>query len=85
MEELKIETMVEIKKDTITIDKEIKNCNPDNLFDFICFHFVIFFLDLQEMNRFINYLINNKSNITIESLLNNFKDILKEFRKENEN
>ena len=85
MEELKIEAMAGVKKDVVTIDKEIKDCNPDNLFDFICSHFAIFFLDLQEMNRFINYLINNKSNITIESLLNNFKDILKEFRKENEN
>lgn len=83
MEELKTETIVEVKKDVITIDKEIKDCNSDNLFDFICSHFAIFFLDLQEMNKFINYLINNKSNITIESLLNNFKDILKEFRKEN--
>ena len=85
MEELKINTTMIEEKNIITIDKEIKNCNPDNLFSFICSHFVIFFLDLQEMNKFINYLINNKNNITIECLLNNFKDILKEFRKENEN
>ena len=85
MEELKINTTMIEEKNIITIDKEIKDCNPDNLFNFICSHFAIFFLDLQEMNKFIKYLIDNKNSTTIEYLLNNFKDILKEFRKENEN
>ena len=83
LKELKIDTIMGVKKDVITIDKEIKNCNPDNLFDFICSRFAIFFLDLQEINKFIKYLIDSKDSITIEYLLNNFKDILKEFRKEN--
>lgn len=83
MEELKVDTIVgEVKKNVITIDKEIKDCDPDNLFDFICSHFAIFFLDLQEINKFIKYLIDDKSNTTIKSLLDNFKDVLKEFRKE---
>lgn len=83
MKELKVDTIIgEVKKNVVTIDKEIKDCDPDNLFDFICSHFAIFFLDLQEINKFIKYLIDDKSNTTIKSLLDNFKDVLKEFRKE---
>lgn len=64
----------------IMVKKKIKDCNKHNLTDFIMSHFVIFFLDLQELNKFILYLFEKKGKSTIEEIINNFNDILKEFR-----
>lgn len=72
--------IVASERNILTIDKKIKDCNSDQLFNLICAKFVIFFLDLQEVNDFIRNLTENDGELTIQDLLENFKDILKKFR-----
>lgn len=64
------------------VNKKIKDCEDHNLFDFISSQsFSISFLDLQEMNKFITYLYENKSELSIKELIENSNIIIEEFNK----
>lgn len=41
-------------KGVVEIGKKIKECDNNNLFNFITSHFMMFFLDLEELRKFIS-------------------------------
>lgn len=65
----------------VIIGKKVKECENNNLFNFVTSHFAMFFLDLEELRKFISFLYSQKSEMLIDEMLKDFNIILKEFRK----
>ena len=70
-------TFIQPSKDAFENTK-IKDCEDGKLFDYVSSNFNIFFLDLQEIRKFISYLYENKGELVTSELFENFKDIIKE-------
>lgn len=67
-------------REMVMINKKISECDENNLFNFITSHFAMFFLDLEELRKFIAFLYDQKGEILIHELLKDFSEIIKEFK-----
>ena len=76
----KYNTLIQEDTGMVMINKKIKDCNQNNLFSFLKAHFSVFFLDLQELRNFITYLQENKSENIVKDVLEDFKNIIKNFK-----
>ena len=80
----KIESITLLKSSPNNIDfknQKIKDYEDHTLFDFVISQsFLTLFLDLQEVREFISYLYKNKSELSIEELINNPDIIIREFK-----
>lgn len=61
---------------------KIGECDNNNLFNFITSHFAIFFLDLEELKKFISFLYDQKSEMLVDEMLKDFNVLMKEFRQQ---
>lgn len=64
----------------INLESKIKDCNEQKIYKLFEVHFLTLFLDLQELNDFILYLYTEKKENYIKDILENFLNILKDFR-----
>ena len=64
----------------VRIGKKVKECDKENMFSFVTSHFAMFFLDLEELRKFIAYLYSNKAEMLIDEMLKDFNAVLKDFR-----
>lgn len=67
---------------TVRIGKKVKECDNNNLFNFVTSHFAIFFLDLEELRKFILFLYDQKSEMLVDEMLKDFNILMKEFRQQ---
>ena len=65
----------------VRIGKKIKECD-NNLFNFITSHFAMFFLDLEELRKFISFLYDQKGEMLVDEMLKDFNILMKEFRQQ---
>ena len=67
----------------VRIGKKINECDNNNLFDFITSHFAMFFLDLEELRKFIFFLYDQKGEMLVDEMLKkDFNILIKEFRQQ---
>ena len=66
--------------EAVRIGKMVKECDDNNLFNFITSHFAIFFLDLEELRKFISFLYDQKGEMLVDEMLKDFNVVMKEFR-----
>ena len=66
----------------VRIGKKVNECDDNNLFDFIVSHFAMFFLDLEELKKFISFLYDQKGEMLIDEMLKDFNVLVKEFRQQ---
>jgi hypothetical protein len=66
----------------VRIGKKVKECDNNNLFNFITSHFAIFFLDLEELRKFISFLYDQKGEMLVDEMLKDFNVVMKEFRQQ---
>ena len=67
---------------TVRIGKKVNECDDNNLFDFIVSHFAMFFLDLEELKKFILFLYDKKGEMLVDEMLKDFNILMKEFRQQ---
>ena len=79
-EVINLTTLVQPLSKDIFKTTKIKDYEDGKLFDYISSNFYIYFLDLQEIKKFITYLYENKGELFISELFKNFEDITKEFK-----
>ena len=77
-----LNTLFAENKGVVEIGKKIKECEQNNLFNLIISHFVMFFLDLEELRKFISFLYDQKSEMLINEMLKDFNVLMKEFRQQ---
>lgn len=65
----------------VKIGKKINECN-NNLSNFITSHFAMFFLDLEELRKFVLFLYDKKGEMLVDEMLKNFNVLIKEFRQQ---
>lgn len=66
----------------VRIGKKINECDNNNLFNFITSHFMMFFLDLEELRKFILFLYDKKSEMLVDEMLKDFNVLIKEFKQQ---
>lgn len=66
----------------VRIGKKINECDNNNLISFITSHFAIFFLDFEELRKFISFLYDQKGEMLIDEMLKDFNVLMKEFRQQ---
>lgn len=66
----------------VRIGKKVNECDNSNLFNFITSHFAMFFLDLEELRKFISFLYDQKSEMLVDEILKDFNVLVKEFRQQ---
>ena len=64
------------------VGKKIKELDNNDLFSFIVSHFVLFFLDLKELRKFISFLYDQKGEMFVEEISKDFNVLMKEFRQQ---
>lgn len=69
-------------KGAVRIGKKVKECDNNNLFNFITSHFAMFFLDLKELRKFISFLYDQKGEMLVDEMLKDFNVVMKEFRQQ---
>lgn len=77
-----LNTLLVEDKGVVEIGKKIKECEQNNLFNLITSHFAMFFLDLEELRKFISFLYDQKSEMLINEMLKDFNILVKEFRQQ---
>jgi len=64
----------------VKIGKKVNECDNNNMFNFVTSHFAMFFLDLEELRKFISFLYDQKGEMLIDEMLKDFNVVMKEFR-----
>lgn len=80
MAENNVNTPYQANEGMVMMEKSIKKCDESNLFSFLLSHFHNFFIDVQELRSFIEYLRKDKADLIVKDLLNNFNVFLKSFK-----
>ena len=79
-EKQKFNTLSVENAGAVKLGKKVNECDNNNLFNFITSHFAIFFLDLEELKKFISFLYDQKKEMLIDEMLKDFTILMKEFR-----
>ena len=64
----------------VKIGKKVNECDNNNMFNFVTSHFAMFFLDLEELRKFISFLYDQKGEMLVDEMLKDFNVVMKEFR-----
>lgn len=66
----------------VKIGKKVNECDNNNMFNFVTSHFAMFFLDLEEVRKFISFLYDQKGEMLVDEMLKDFNILMKEFRQQ---
>jgi hypothetical protein len=66
----------------VRMGKKINEYDNNNMFNFVTSHFAMFFLDLEELRKFISFLYDQKGEMLVDEMLKDFNVVMKEFRQQ---